>query len=209
MKFSDVSLELKSRSELGTGSSKALRNKGLIPGIIYGRDFGSHACVVEESELKTAIKTKTFFSKFLKTTFEGKEVILLPKVIQVHPVKNNIEHVDFNVVTANRPITMKVSIKFINKELCRAIKLGGVLNLVCGVVELVGAPANMPEFLTFDLENSEVGDSINIDNFALPEGVSVRRNFQGRVVATVLAAKKKKDEAEETSEEEGAEAAAK
>ena len=192
-----------------TGSTYSLLNKGLVPGIIYGKGTEPTKIAFENKVLLKLMHTGAFYSTILDLDIEGKNEKVLPKQLQYHPVTDKLIHFDFLRVQNDTKVTVEVPVEFLNQDTCPGLKKGGVLNLVRREVELSCNANNIPDKLQFDLIKSEIGDSIKISNIELPEGVMPTITDRDFVVATVVPptveVETKPTEAEEASEDDKSE----
>jgi large subunit ribosomal protein L25 len=188
-----------------TGSTHSLLNKGMVPGIVYGKGTEPKKIAFENKVLLKLMHTGAFYSTILDLDIEGKNEKVLPKQLQYHPVTDKLIHFDFLRVQNDTKVTVEVPVEFLNQETCPGLKKGGVLNLVRREVELSCNANNIPDKLQFDLITSEIGDSIKISNIKLPEGVNPTITDRDFVVATVVPptveVETKPAEAEEASED--------
>lgn len=195
MQIAKLSLQAFSREESGTSSSKAARKKDMVPGIIYSKSNESIKCLVNLKDLLKAFETKVFFSRFVNLEFsKNKNILVLPKIVQKHPVSDKVLHIDFQEIVKGAAIKMKVPIKFVNAEICQAIKLGAILNVVSSEIELIGQAEKMPEHIEFDLKNAKIGTTVKPDDLSFPAGLKVKKSFEGKTLATVLPPTKQKTE---------------
>ena len=169
-----------------TGSTYSLLNKGMVPGIIYGKGTEPTKIAFENKVLLKLMQTGAFYSTILDLDIEGKNEKVLPKQLQYHPVTDKLIHFDFLRVQNDTKVTVEVPVEFLNQDTCPGLKKGGVLNLVRREVELSCNANNIPDKLQFDLIKSEIGDSIKISNIELPEGVMPTITDRDFVVATVV-----------------------
>jgi|TARA_A200000113_G_scaffold215461_1_gene219810 large subunit ribosomal protein L25 len=192
-----------------TGSTYSLLNKGMVPGIIYGKGTEPTKIAFENKVLLKLMHTGAFYSTILDLDIEGKNEKVLPKQLQYHPVTDKLIHFDFLRVQNDTKVTVEVPVEFLNQDTCPGLKKGGVLNLVRREVELSCNANNIPDKLQFDLIKSEIGDSIKISNIELPEGVTPTITDRDFVVATVVPptveVETKPTEAEEASEDDKSE----
>jgi len=192
-----------------TGSTYSLLNKGMVPGIIYGKGTEPTKIAFENKVLLKLMHTGAFYSTILDLDIEGKNEKVLPKQLQYHPVTDKLIHFDFLRVQNDTKVTVEVPVEFLNQDTCPGLKKGGVLNLVRREVELSCNANNIPDKLQFDLIKSEIGDSIKISNIELPEGVKPTITDRDFVVATVVPptveVETKPTEAEEASEDDKSE----
>ena len=134
-----------------TGSTYSLLNKGMVPGIIYGKDTEPTQIAFEDKILQKLMHTGSFYSKILDLDINGKVEKILPKQLQYHPVTDKLIHFDFLRVQEDTKVTVEVEVEFLNRETCPGLKKGGVLNLVRRLVELSCNANNIPEKLIFDI----------------------------------------------------------
>ena len=195
------------RENIGTGSSRNLRLEKKIPGIIYGEKKDPIPVTLDEKTLKIKIKDPTFFSKQCEIKFDNEVIKVLPKDLQLHPVKESILHIDFLRVGENTTVTLFVPVKFINENNCPGMKQGGVLNVVRREVELITLVSKIPESLEANLDGLEIGDSIHISSITLEEGVVPTISDRDFTIATIapptvmkIEEEKSVDEAEDGAE---------
>ena len=168
-----------------TGSTYSLLNKGMVPGIVYGKGTEPKQIAFENKVLQKLMHTGSFYSTILDIDIEGKSEKVLPKQLQYHPVTDKLIHFDFLRVQDDTKVTVEVPVEFLNQEICPGLKKGGVLNLVRRDVELSCNANNIPDKLQFDLISSEIGDSIKISNIELPDGVKPTITDRDFVIATL------------------------
>ena len=181
----DSQIVVNKRENNGTGSSRSLRLQNKIPGIIYGDKKDPLPVILDEKALKIKIKDPTFFSKQCEIKFNDEVIKVLPKDLQLHPVKESILHIDFLRVGENTTVTLFVPVKFINENNCPGIKQGGVLNVVRREIELITLVSKIPESLEANLDGLEIGDSIHISSINLENGVKPVISDRDFTIATI------------------------
>ncbi len=200
------SIEATARNANTKGQVRALRQKGEVPGIIYGGTEENQTISLSTKEVKTLIDQENFLSNIISLKIDGKSMNVLPRDVAFDPISDNPIHVDFLRIVKGAKIILEIPVKFINNETCPGLKRGGVLNIVRRKVELKCPTENIPTELIVDLEGLEIGASIKISSINLPE--NVKQTIQGRdfVIATVAAPTVFK-EPEKPAEDEAAEGA--
>tara|TARA_Y100000590_G_scaffold246738_2_gene277209 strand:+ start:719 stop:1417 length:699 start_codon:yes stop_codon:yes gene_type:complete len=168
------------------GSTLSLINKGLIPGIVYGKGTEPTQIAFENKVLQKLMHSGSFYSKIINIDINGKVEKILPKSLQYHPVTDRLIHFDFLRVQDDTKVTVEIQVEFLNQDICPGLKKGGVLNLVRRLVELSCNANNIPNKLEFDLEKTEIGDAVKISNISLPEGVKPTITDRDFVIATVV-----------------------
>ena len=169
------------------GEIKSLRNKGMVPGIIYGGEEPNQKISVSVKEVKNLLNKENILSNIISINIDGKEQKVLPRVIDFDTVTDQPIHLDFLRIVKGAKVILEIPVKFINHELSPGLKRGGVLNIVRRKVELRCPTENIPTELIVDLNNLDIGASIKISFISLPENVTP--TIQGRdfVIATVAA----------------------
>ena len=115
---------------------------------------------------------EAFHASILSLEIDGKKEDVLLRDYQLHPVRNTIQHVDFQRVSATEKIHVKVPFHFINAETCPGVKTaGGNVGHILNEAEVSCLAKNLPEFITVDLGALEIGDSVHLSEITLPEGV--------------------------------------
>ena len=195
-----VQILAEKRNSVGSGNARAFRREGKIPGIIYGENKDPILISIEQRKLKLLLQDSGFFSKQCEVKVDDEVFTVLPKDLQIHPVKESIIHVDFLRVGKNTMVTLYVPVKFINENKCEGMKLGGVLNVVRREVELKSPVTKVPEYLEANLEGLEIGDSIHISSIKLDEEVNPTIKDRDFTIATIAAPTVMKTDDESTEE---------
>jgi large subunit ribosomal protein L25 len=192
-----VEIKATARAGTGKGAARAVRRDGKVPGVVYGDKGEPETIALDHNDLFKLMHRGRFMSTVFDLTIDGKKSRVLPRDIQLDPVKDLPIHVDFQRVGPTSKVRVNVPVRFVNEALSPGLKRGGVLNIVRREVE-VTCPANaIPEFFEFSLEGLEIGRSVHISATKLPEGVRptiLNRDF---TVATIAGAASMKPDEEE------------
>ena len=193
-------LTANAREKVGKGSAREARRQGNIPAVIYGDKKSPIPIVVEQKILVRHLSTGGFFNTLFDIDVNGELNRVLPRDVQVHPVTDVPEHVDFFFFFAATKVSVEVAVEFIGVDVSPGIKSGGVLNVVRYTVEVSCTPDLIPNTLLLDLSNAEIGDSLHISAVNLPEGVTPTISDRDFTIATIVAPTVVRDEA--TSDDE-------
>ena len=198
------SLDANIRNTKTKGELNSLRNKGNVPGIIYGGEAQNEKISISKKILKSLIESENFLSSIINLKVDGKTQKVLPREIKYDIISDEPTHVDFLRVVSGIKIRIEIPVKFINHEKSPGLKRGGVLNIVRRKVELNCPSEKIPENLVIDLDGVDIGESFKISSINLDSDVTP--TIQGRdfVIAT-LAAPTVMKEPEKPAEAEGAE----
>jgi large subunit ribosomal protein L25 len=160
------------RTTQGRGASRRLRHASTTPAIVYGAGKPPEMIQVDHKTMMFSLRHEAFHSSVLTLVLDGAKQSVLLRDVQMHPVRPQILHLDFLRVDAAHKIHVKVPLHFVNADIAPGVKLAhGVVSHVFTELDVQCLPGNLPEFITVDLANLEVGHSIHVADLALPEGV--------------------------------------
>lgn len=164
-------LEAKTRDSVGTATSKKIRRDKGIPAVVYG-DIKNSNIVLDANEVAKQVKDSGFYSNVIKLTL-GKETIeVILKDLQRDPRKSNITHMDFFAVDKNKAVIMNVPIMFINEDTCVGVKMGGgMISHIQSELEVSCLPKDIPENITVDIAELEIGHSVHLSEIKMPANV--------------------------------------
>ena len=194
-------IEVQPREGLGKGAARALRRQGLIPGVVYGHNFGPIPVQVELEELKRLLHHESIESMLIRMKLNGREETVMIKEIQRHPVTYDILHVDFHRVSLTEEVTTRVPIELVGESI--GVKEGGILEFLLRELEIRCLPTEIPEHIAIDISQMRIGDSLRVGDLKLKEGITVLDDPD--TVIVLIAAPVVREEIEEVEEAEEAE----
>ena len=157
------------RIKLGKNYTRALRNKGYIPAIIYNKDLQLNISILEK-DISDSMRKINLFTTIGSISFNNKEYQVIIKDFQKHPVNNNFIHIDFLYISNNTIIHLDLPINFINKDKCIGIKQGGMLNIINHFVKIsIQSKNNIPSYLIIDLSNIKLNQIISVSDINFPK----------------------------------------
>ncbi len=175
------------RNLQGSGASRRLRNAGQTPGIIYGGAEAPALIQLDGNALFHALKKEAFHSSILDMEIDGKTQQVLLRDFQMHAFKQLVLHADFQRVDATTKLHKKVALHFVNADVSPAVKLHGAsISHVMAELDVSCVAADLPEFVTVDLANIDVGHSIHVSDLALPKGVTAVTHGKNQTVAIAM-----------------------
>lgn len=204
----EITIVASKREGKGTGASRRLRRAGSVPGVVYGAGKDAVSIEFDHKTLFLQFRHEAFHASILTLDLEGKKESVLLRDYQMHPVRNTIQHIDFQRVSATEKIHVKVPLHFINAEIAPGVKVGaGVVTHILTEADVSCLAKDLPEFIEIDLANMEVGQTIHLSEIKLPKGVEFVQLAHGADTAVVNVSKPRGAVAEEEAEEVAAEAA--
>jgi large subunit ribosomal protein L25 len=190
-------LAAQTREEFGTGASRALRRKGMIPATIYGAGKAPLSIVLEEKEITKAYRKPQYISQPIQLEIGQKKYKVLPKAIDLDPINELVRHADF-VFLENEMQKMEVPVVYTNKDICIGIKRGGYFNTVKRSVMILCPVDRLPRKIEVDVKNVAIGTSIKAKEIIVPEGATLLENSEF-VIASIIGKKGKGEGDEESS----------
>ncbi len=182
-----IEVVAESRKGQGTGASRRLRHTGKVPGIVYGGKKPAVSIEVDHKALYFQLRNEKFHASILTLALDGSKEQVLLRAVNMHPYKLEVQHIDFQRVSADEKIHMKVPLHFVNAENSPALKeQGGLITHILNEINIRCLPANLPEFVEVDLSHLSVGHSVHVRDLKLPTGVEIP--LRGTENPTVAAA---------------------
>ncbi|MEO8557728.1 MAG: 50S ribosomal protein L25/general stress protein Ctc [Rhodospirillales bacterium] len=166
-----VNLVAYTRPRAGKGAARAVRRAGQIPAVIYGAKEPPMLIAVDPKEVTKQLHRSGFFTRRMTLTIDGKVHEVLPRDVQLDPLKDRPVHFDFLRTSADSILEVAVPVVFSNEGAAPGIKRGGVLNVVRHDVSVRCRADAIPDKIEIDLTGLDIGDSIHISSVKLPQGV--------------------------------------
>ena len=128
-----ITIAAQMREKVGKGASRAMRNNGRVPAVVYGDKKDAISIHVEEKALRKMLSTGSFMSSVVEVEVEGGDTHrTLPKDVQFHPVTDRPVHVDFLRLAKGATISVNVPMHFEDEDKSPGLERGGVLNVERG-----------------------------------------------------------------------------
>ncbi|GAA0138200.1 50S ribosomal protein L25/general stress protein Ctc [Paenibacillus sp. YSY-4.3] len=173
-------LDVSKRTEFTRSSLNRLRKNGGIPASVYGGGTDAQSIYVEEKQLAKVARTGR--TEFFDLRIDGAQGIpVLIKEVQRRGGK--VVHVDFQKVSKNKPIRVKVPL--IYNGTAEGAKVGGILQIQATDLEVEGLPDALPTGLEVDVTSLGTGDKLVAADVQLPEGISLIA-LEDEVLASVV-----------------------
>ena len=183
-----IEISARKREAQGTGASRRLRRQGKVPGILYGGDKGPINIELEHQDLFLNLRNERFHASILMLDLAGAKEQVLLRSVNMHPFKPLVQHIDFQRVSKDKKIHMKVPLHFINAEVSPGVKeQGGIPNHVLNELDVTCLTDDLPGFIEVDMGLLTIGHSVHVKELKLPKGVeAVLHRGENPVVATII-----------------------
>lgn len=180
-----------------TEKSKKIRRDGFTPGVIYGEGIEKGISIkFEMLKLKQILKNNILNAK-LNLKLGSKTKYCIIKDFQRDPIGGNIIHVDFQAVSANENVKLKVPVVYNGIGLLESKRLALQINI--SDLELEGRVDSLPETIYVDVSTKKLGDKIHIKDLKLDSSIKIHAD-ENENLAVIVAPKEYVEETEESTE---------
>jgi len=205
-------LEVQKRLEKTNSHTHEMRNKGMIPAVVYGKNVGSLAIEVDAKELQKILVeagSNALISMKFNENGKTKQHKVLVKAVQRDPLRRNLVHADFHQISLKDRVHATVPI--VLNGTAPGVALGGILTPLLRRIEVECLPTKIPDAITVDISSLEVGGVISVGELVLPPEVRINEDLHTAVVTVAapgkepvepVTAKDEKAEPAEAGEEE-------
>jgi len=193
-----IKLKVSVREERGKQAAKKLRQKGLVPGVVYHRGEESVAIVLPDKEISKIVRDAGGENILINLTIDkdkkskGRSVII--KEIQHDPVKRNILHVDFNEISLTEKIIVEVEVVAMGEPV--GVKQeGGVLDHPLRELKVQCLPTDIPKNIEVDVTGFKLNDSFHVRDLVLSDKLKVLNDPELLLFQVKLPVEEKVEEA--------------
>ncbi len=153
-----ITIKGQERENVGKKATKALRDAGMVPCVIYGGDQPVHFAA-DERAFKGLVYTPNAHTVVIETN-KGKKANAILQDIQFHPVSDKILHIDFYQLKDDREIMMEVPVKIVGTS--PGVLSGGVLRLNQRRLKVKALPKHLPDFVEANISELEMGNKLYV-----------------------------------------------
>lgn len=152
-----ITIKGSERENVGKKATKAVRDAGMVPCVIYGGNQPVHF-VADERAFKDLVYTPNAHTVVIELNGTSYNVIM--QDIQFHPVSDKILHIDFFQLSDDKEIVMEVPVKITGTS--PGVLLGGVLRLNQRRLKVKALPKNLPDFVEASISELEMGNKLYV-----------------------------------------------
>jgi len=196
-----ITIKGSQRESVGKAATKALRNAGKVPCVLYGGDKPIHFSA-DEIAFKHLVYTPNVYTAMIELE-NGDKFKAIMQDIQFNPVTDRINHIDFYQLFDDKEITMNIPVKLTGSA--PGVIAGGILRFPNRKLKVRALPANLPDFINADISKLKIGDKIYVtevqnDEYSIlhPDNTVICQVRMARAVVVV------EDDEDEDEGEEGA-----
>lgn len=185
----DLTINASAREGVGKGPTRRLRAQGMIPAAVYGEGGDAVAVAVSAKDIATILRSGTGHNTIFKLTLpnaDGEPANVIIKDYQVDPVKGRLLHADLLRLSMTTLTRVSVSVETIGEP--PGVKSeGGILELQMREVEVECLPGDIPQTLTVDVSNLQIGDHVTVADLVYDRDKVKLLADEHQIVAGVLA----------------------
>ena len=198
-----ITMKGSERESVGKKATKALRNAGKVPCVVYGGEKPLHFSA-NELAFKNLVYTPNAHTVVVELE-NGDKVDAVLQDIQFHPVTDKILHIDFYQLFADKEVTMNIPVRLLGNS--PGVRNGGRLLFRKRKLAIKALPDKLPDFFDIDISKLKIGSNISVASL-LNDDFSILHPDSTVVVQVKTARTAIVDEEEEEEGEEGEEGAA-
>ncbi len=177
-----VQLSGSPRANVGKKDAKAVRNSGSVPCVLYGTGEQIYFSVRNIDMLKIVVSPDVYI---VELDIEGTKKTGIIQELQMHPVKEAVQHVDFLELVDNKPVVIGIPVKLVGRS--KGVLNGGRLQQVFRRLKVQALPKDLPSEIEIDITPIKIGQSRRVSDVVLP-GVTML-DPQNAVVVSVKRAR--------------------
>jgi large subunit ribosomal protein L25 len=170
-----VKLKAEPRSNVGRSGVRKLRARGIIPAVIYGGKVKSQAVQVAARDINSMMSQASGENVLVDLEIEGEKSnrAALVQEVQHSPVRGEIVHVDFHAISMDETIQAEVPLEPTGTPV--GVKtFGGLLEQSLRALAIECLPRDLPDRITVDVSQLNIGDSIHVRDIQMPSGVTAK-----------------------------------
>ena len=176
-------LEVSERSERGSRATRRLRREGIVPGVVYGGGSEAVSFSVGARALRDVLHEGSAVMDLKIGANSAKPVIVKDR--HIHPVKENILHIDLLEVKLDEKIQSTVAVELEGGEDSPGVKEGGVLEHVTRELNIEALPTDIPEQIVVNVSGLDVAATLSLSEVRAPAGVEFLDDLEETVIATI------------------------
>jgi len=199
----NATLSASPRDGTGKGVARKLRAGGQVPAVVYGKDAEAVLLAVDAREAEQLFQGISVGSTIVDLKIEGekKPVSTLVREVQVHPYKPALIHIDFMRIQMD--VAVEVEVPLHVEGQAEGVRVdGGTMEQVVHLIPIRCLPSRIPEALTLDVTELQIGDSLHVSDLEADDDVQILMDGEQTLISISAP---RVEEVEEEEVEEGLE----
>jgi large subunit ribosomal protein L25 len=174
-----VKLKAEPRTATGRSAARKLKARGIVPAIIYGGKEKAQPLQLASRDVNVMLSHASGENILVELEIAGEKSnrTALVQEIQHSPVGGDVLHIDFHAVSMDQTIQADVPLEA--SGVANGVKnFGGLLEQSLKVVTVECLPRDLPDRITVDVSNLNIGDSIHVRDIQMPKGVTPKAHLE-------------------------------
>jgi len=189
------------REATGKGVARKLRRGGKSPGILYGGDRVV-PLVLDPKEIQRVLRSQAGENAIVQLNISGEksqDLKVILRELQFDTIRSHLLHVDLYQIAMDEELEVHVPVELVGVP--AGVDEGGVLTQLLYDLHVKCLPDQIPDRLSLDVSNLEIGDGLRVSDLSVPGGVTVLDDLEVPVVSVVAPRVEVEVEEEEVEEE--------
>lgn len=182
--MADAALNADIRDVSTKSNIRQVRENGAVPGVVYGKSIGSMAISVDAKELRNILGSVTGRNTLINMNVNGGKQTVMVKSLQMDPLHKDIRHVDFQQVSSDTKVRTVIPIKLVGTPV--GVGMGGIIQHDLRSAEVECLPNQIPDAITVDISELEIGHALSVMDLNLPTGVKILDHPHTTVVGVAV-----------------------
>ena len=168
----EVVVSARRRPESGKNVNRRLRVAGQIPGVLYGAKKESVPVSVSPKDIGAILRSATGENTLFDLDLDGSRRKVLIKEFQLEPIQGHLLHADFYEVALDKELQVNVHVELVGTPVGVKVQ-GGIVDWVTRELEVECLPSDIPEKITVDISNLEIGKHVRVAEIKAPDKVKI------------------------------------
>jgi large subunit ribosomal protein L25 len=190
-----LSVDCEVKEKHGKGIARSLRRDSRVPINIYGKGLKNITASITEKAALAICHRFVAKTSLVELKIGSDKYKVLPKEVALHPVTDEIIHIDFLCTTNAQMVKIEVPIKISGADLSVGIKRGGVVNMTTRFIKSEVTTSNIPSFIEVDISQLTIGDTLRLQDLKLPQNLRPLEKDLKKTIIKLVGKKAKADEA--------------
>ena len=168
----EIVVTAEGRTETGKNVNHRLREKGLIPGVVYGAGREAVAVSVSPKDIASILRSASGENTLFDIDLKGERRKVILKEYQVEPVKGSLLHADFYEVALDKMLEVEVPVELVGTPVGVKVQ-GGLIDFVTRELSVECLPMDIPDKISVDVSEMELGKHLRVSDLKAPEKVTI------------------------------------
>jgi len=165
-----VKIKAEPRTETGRSAARKLKARGVIPAVVYGGKEKPQPLQVSARDVNVMLSHASGENILVELEIAGETKTALVQEVQHAPVGSNVLHIDFHAVSMDEKLEAEVPVEPLG--IANGVKnFGGLLEQSLRTITVECLPRDLPDRITVDVSNLNIGDAIHVRDIQMPNGV--------------------------------------